>query len=180
MTRLFGHKKDKTTIAELEEYYANQDQNKSRSGRAWLMAFLSILITIVVIVALFYAGRWAYRAITDDSSNNPTTTTESANNGNEIDLPTFDGDVVGQGNSTNEGSSNSESGATTNVDGSAENEGVVSDQAVSTSESNADRVVNTGGDEPIPNTGAGDILIIVPFVTAVAGYYISRKHYAKQ
>lgn len=188
MTRLFGHKKDKTTIAELEEYYANQNQNRTKSGKAWLMAILTILITIIVIVALFYAGRWAYRAITDDSSNNPETTSESTNNGNNIDLPTFDGDIVGQGNPANDDSASSvaegsESESTTNTEGSVENDGVVTDEAASTSESNVDRVENTvsvGGEEPIPNTGAGDFLITIPFVTAVAGYYISRRHFTNQ
>jgi cytoskeletal protein RodZ len=188
MTRLFGQRKDKTTIAELEEYYANQDQKKTKTGRAWFMALLSILLAVAIVLALFFAGRWLYRAITDDSSDNSATTSENTNSGEQVDLPTFDGDVVGQGNQPSENTGSSDSGSTSgssNSSNTEENAGVVSDEAASTSESNADRVAginNAGGTggEPIPNTGAGDLLIVIPFVTAVAGYYISRKHYSKQ
>jgi cytoskeletal protein RodZ len=191
MTRLFGHKKDKTTIAELEEYYANQDQKKTKTGKAWFMAFLSILLTVAIVLALFFAGRWLYRTITNDSSDNSATTSENTNGGEQVDLPTFDGDVVGQGNQPGENTdssgsdSTSGSSSTSNTEGNTENAGVVSDEAASTSESNAERVAGTNnaggiGGEPIPNTGAGDFLIVIPFVTAIAGYYISRKHYSKQ
>lgn len=174
MTRLFGKNKDKTTIAELEEYYANQDQNKTNTAKAWLMAFISILITVVVVVALFYAGRWVYRAITDDSSETATTT---QSDGAGVDLPTFDSDITGQGNQSGDSANNSA------IESTPESGGVVSDQAASTSVSNAGNVSgisNTGGDEAIPNTGASDFIIVIPFVAAIAGYYISRRHYSKQ
>lgn len=193
MTRLFGQKKDKTTIAELEEYYANQDQKKTKTGKAWLMAFLSILITVAIIVGLFFGGRWLYRAITDNSSDTATTTETNTDGGIVVELPNFDGDVVGQGNpansGTNENATNTDSGNTSsnspaNTE-STESGGVVSDQAASTSVSNAGNVAGTtnttniGGEAPIPNTGAGDFIIVIPFVTAIVGYYISRRHYSR-
>ena len=182
MTRLFGNKKDKTTIAELEEYYANQDQKKTRTWKAWLMAILSIIITIAIIVALFFGGRWLYRTLTDDSSDSATTT-QGGSNG-EVNLPAIDGDIVGQGNQTNgNDAENSNSNSNSNSTPTPESGGVVTDEAATTSEASVGSVsgsTNTGGDEPLPDTGAGELLIVIPFVTAIAGYYISRRNYSKQ
>ncbi len=179
MTRLFGKKDDKTTIAELEEYYSNQNQKKNRTGTAWLMAIFSILITVAVIVLLFLAGRWVYRAVTDNNENDITT---SESSGIDIDLPNFGGDVVGQGNSSSD--SNSESSDSS----PSENTGTVSDSAASTSESNADRVAENNNDstqttlntnDTITNTGPGEVLLVVPVATAVAGYLFSRRRQIK-
>ena len=175
MTRLFK-RNNKTTIAELEEYYANQDRRKTRTGTAWLMALLSLIITLAVIALVFFGGRWLYRTLTDDS--NSTTSSQTSDDNDGVELPNFDGDIVGQGNSN--------SSSDTNV--ATENAGVVSDEAASTSVPNTDRVVetdsisNTGSDsssEEIPNTGAGELLIVTPIVAGIAGYFASRKYLLK-
>lgn len=181
MTRLFN-RKDKTTIAELEEYYSSTGK-KNRSGMAWLMAFLSLALTIIIIVAIFLLGRWIYRAVTDDNSS----TTISENEGESIELPNFDGDIVGQGNQNS--SSETETGTATEP----ETEGVVSDEAASitvddnqntdsnvsgTSTSTPNSVGGEGSD--IPNTGAEELVILIPIATGVAGYFISRKYQLNQ
>jgi hypothetical protein len=181
MTRLFKRKNNKTTIAELEEYYANQNQKKARPFRTWVMALFSIFVAIALIIALFLAGRWLYDTVFNDSAEAPTTS--DTNGANDIDLPTFDGNIVGQGNSSTDNTSTE--GNTSNTGGGSDvasdntsdsSEGVVSDQAASTSESNIDRVVTTGASEDeIPNTGAGEILIIAPIIAAIAGYTVSRR-----
>lgn len=187
MTRLFGKKNNNTTIAELEEYYANQNQRKTRPVRAWLMAILSLLITVAVIVALFFFGRWVYNTITNDE-NEPATTSSSETNGTNVVLPNFDGgfdessastnssDVSGASNSTN--STDTNSNASSSSDSATSTDGVVSDQAASTSESNADRIASTGGSE-LPNTGAGELIIIAPIIAGIAGYSISRRKQLK-
>lgn len=199
MTRLFNRNK-KTTIAELEEYYSNQEQKRNRPVMAWFMAFLSLLITFVVLFVLFISIRWVYRELTDNNDSATTTTNDTANEAIDIDLPSYDGDIVGQGNSTNDGGStatNGTSNGTSTDSDTSSNSGTVSEEAASTSESNADRVAsstdsengqtagsttgsnaNTGGE--IPNTGAGETLLAIPFVAAIAGYFISRKKQLSQ
>jgi len=172
MSRLFK-RNNKTTIAELEEYYANQDRKKTRTGMAWLMAILSLLITLLVIAMIFFGGRWVYRALTDNDSNTVTTTGNTNSNG--VNLPTFDGSVVGQGNTNPDDSSSAESSTDSNT--GTTNAGVVTDEAATTSIPNTDRVIAETGseDETIPNTGAGELLLITPIAIAVAGYFVSRK-----
>lgn len=173
---------DKTTIAELEEYYANQ--KKRRSGMAWLMAALSLLITVAVIVVLFIGGRWAYQEFFVDDSREVAVSTEE--NGQDVDLPSFDSEdeTIGgdRGISFEEGSTNDPDNLIVEEGGTVQS-GTVTDEAVSTNESNADRVAGTniGGDNnitatnEIPNTGTGETALIFLVITAVVGYLTSRK-----
>jgi cytoskeletal protein RodZ len=182
MTRLFNRNKNKTTITELEEYYANQNQRKTRTGAAWFMALLSLLITIAVIVVLFFAGRWIYRTITNNDTETPATTSDQSESSTQ--LPNYDGDI-NAGN--NEGSgvasdtNNDTAGTSSSTDNSGgQSTGTVSNQAASTTESNADRIASTGPTtSEIPNTGSGDILLIVPIVAGLTGYAISLKRQNK-
>ena len=143
MAALFKKKKNETTIAELEEYYANQQ--KGRSAKAWFMAFLSLLLTVAIIVGLFYAGRWIYQTVTgSDEESNETTTTE-ATNGDEVSLPTFDSDSAGDvGVSFEEGSSNNPDDliAVDNSQPTQDYPSVVDDGAAVTTDSNVDRVAS--------------------------------------
>ncbi len=62
---LFGNQ-NKKSIEELESYYSGKQE---RTGMAWMMAFLSLILTITVLGGLFLGGRWAYRTFIDDTSN---------------------------------------------------------------------------------------------------------------
>ncbi len=171
----FFRKNNKTTIAELEEYYAAQN-NSRRSGRAWLMAILSLLLTVLVLFGLFFGGRWIYRALTDDN-NETTIITDSG----DTQLPSYDGDIAGSVN-TNTGSiddlnnSNSESASN----------GVVDDQAASTDTANSGVAGSSTTAQPtttpatsttndLPNTGAGTNMLMIFVSTVVIGYLVSRK-----
>ncbi len=175
MSRLF-QKNKKTTIAELEEYYANQESKKNSTAKAWFMAFISLLVTLLVIAGLFMAGRWLYRSLTDKPSD--TTSTESSQ-ADQTELPTFDSDngVIGQGNPADTSTESSQ--------------GTVSDEAASTSiPNNTNNQVVTdvaiGGvatentPTQVPNTGAGDMLVAVPIVVAISGYIVARKYFLKR
>ena len=59
---------------EVEEYY--QSTQKDRRGMAWLLAFATLILTILIAVFLFFAGRWAYNAVFGDDSSSTTQTEE--------------------------------------------------------------------------------------------------------
>jgi uncharacterized protein YneF (UPF0154 family) len=185
----FWKKNDKTTIAELEEYYSNQSKNR-QSPKAWFMAILSILITIAIIVGLFFAGRWAYRAIIDNSDDNETTSETAENESdNDVDLPTFDSDELGErGVAFEDSTSDDESDlvqgdleGSENTDG---NQGVVSDEAarterdVASSTDSSENESETTATE-LPNTGAGESVMVILFATTAFGYLLARKHLMK-
>ncbi len=198
MSPLFK-RKDKTTIAELEEYYANQ--NKRRSGMAWFMALLSLFITIAVIVLLFLGGRWIYRTFIDSESGDDSETALVEGSSDDVDLPNFDSDELGsdRGVSFEEGSSDNPndlvmSGADSEDHSSHENhsDGTVSDEAASTDEPNTDRLAsdssvagestggNSGHEGEIPNTGAGEVVLFALVAITALGYLGSRKYYASK
>lgn len=61
------NRKRKTTTAntsvppEVQDYY--NAQHRERVGVAWLIATASLLVCIVVVMGLFFGGRWVYRQI---------------------------------------------------------------------------------------------------------------------
>ena len=165
---IFKRRKNQT-VAELEDYYANK---KTRAGMAWVMAVLSLLVTVAVISALFFGGRWIYRTVTKNDKNETTTTESTSNTSNGL---SYSGD----------NSSNS-SGSVTPSD---EFPSVVSDQAASTSVPNSTRTntptpsnnstatAPSKGKTDLPNTGAGEVLVIVPIIAMIFGYLVFLKNY---
>lgn len=176
MSPLFK-RNDKTTIAELEEYYANQN---NRTAKAWLMAILSLVLTVAVLAGLFFGGKWLYNVIWNNDDT-PATISETANEGEQQD---FDSDVVGDFTENDEKETDSDNVA-------SNDQGVISDEAVSTtrdvagetsdnsrteSTSNTTETTTTqeSSSSEIPNTGSGDFVIVLVFIT-VTGYLISLK-----
>lgn len=146
---IFRRRKNQT-ISELEDYYANRN---NRTGMAWLMAFVSLLITVAVCAALFFGGRWVYRSLTND---------ENA----EVSVAT-----------TTEKTEQSSSNQNDVNGGSVEAGGVVSDEAVNTSVPSTER--QTTQQTQIPDTGAGSSALIFATSAGVAGFVISRRRQIK-
>ncbi len=160
-------RKNNPTISEIESYYEQQNRRSTSTGRAWVMAILAIILTVVVLALLFFGGRWLYNSIVDNDS--AETTQQDVNSGT-VNIDGFDGENSTQSNSGNE------------LSEGAENEGTVSDSAASTNESNVDRIAgsntNENDDEEtsssvagsatnIPNTGAGETALIVSLAAGV-------------
>jgi len=158
------------TIAELENYYAGQRTAKRRSGPAWLMAVLSLLLTLAIVAGLYFGVRWIYRAVTDDTETETTLV-------NEPISPEF-GDIQGN-RDLNQSSSTSSSGEIPGESNNSENqngEGTVSDEAVSTTRgSDTSSVAGTNAASELPDTGAGESLIIITSVLVATGYIAARK-----
>lgn len=68
---------DTTTPSELQEYY--QAENRERRGMAWLLAFITFAVTLIIVLILFFAGRWLYQRFhkTTQSPQGNTQTTQS-------------------------------------------------------------------------------------------------------
>ncbi len=57
---------------EVKRFY--ESEHRERTGLAWVIAFVSLVVTIAVIIGLFFGGRWAYRKIAH--TGNKTTATK--------------------------------------------------------------------------------------------------------
>lgn len=55
---------------EVQQYY--QAEHRERMGLAWLIAFLTLVVTVLIVLGLFLGSRWLYRKI--NKPNQPQTT----------------------------------------------------------------------------------------------------------
>jgi cytoskeletal protein RodZ len=174
----FFNRKKSQSISDLEDYYANRNNS---TGRAWAMALLSLLVTISVLTVLFFGVRWIYRSLTDNKTTVVTTTTQPANT-NDTNIQVVDPTPA----TMSEQSSQDHTSHTTPTPAS-EPAGQVSDQAArTTTPSTASRTQGTsttprtGDSENLPNTGTSDTIFVLPFITAVIGYFVARKHFINE
>lgn len=56
---------------EVRDYY--QAESRQRTGKAWLLAAATLILTILIAAVLFLGGRWVYRTVFDNDSK-PTVT----------------------------------------------------------------------------------------------------------
>lgn len=71
--RLLNRKKPTNNEA-INDYYV-QEQRR-RVGVAWLLGFATLVLTIILALALFYGGRWAYRTVFDNDDTQPKPTAD--------------------------------------------------------------------------------------------------------
>ena len=67
---LFKRNAQANIPAEIQEYY--QTERRERAGIAWLLAFGTLVVTVLLAAGIFYGGRWAYRAAFADDKKTPT------------------------------------------------------------------------------------------------------------
>lgn len=167
---LFRRKKD-AVLPEVEKYY--EAERRDRSGLAWLLALVSILVVAGLIVGLFFAGRWVFNTVTNDSDETSQTTGSDA-----ADLPSIDG-----GPATNGGTQNSDTDAPADADEQTPDDSNATSEAADESTSpNSTPLAATGTNE-LPNTGAGSLVGIFAGVSTVAGgthYVVQRRRATKR
>lgn len=144
-------KKEKDALPEeVRDYY--QTERRERTGRAWLLAILTLLVTFLIAAALFFGGRWLYRAIFDNNDDSNTTQVEEVDGSQSADSTenTETENTDNSGDSTEEGdessaSENSGHTSSTNTDSS---NGSTAGAVTTTPNTGPDELVNTGpGDE---------------------------------
>jgi hypothetical protein len=52
---------------EVQDYY--QAEKRERTGVAWMLGLATVVITILLALALFFGGRWLWRAVTGNDGN---------------------------------------------------------------------------------------------------------------
>lgn len=125
---------------EIKQYYTSEQRD--RAGATWLVGAAVFLITVLLVLGLFYGGRALYRAITDDANQTTEQTTSDANTANDNQTKSGDEEV------TSPPSSND----TPEPDSAPSDEGGQEPQ--DTPEDTPSRTPNTGPSQPeLPQTG---------------------------
>ncbi|MEO5627529.1 MAG: hypothetical protein ABIQ89_01415 [Candidatus Saccharimonadales bacterium] len=66
--------KDKVSPKAVKEYY---EAGGNRQGWVvWLLSIAAFLVTLLIVLGLFWAGRWTWHKLTDSSSKNEPATTQ--------------------------------------------------------------------------------------------------------
>lgn len=145
----FNRNKDTASVPqEIQEYY--QSERRERTGIAWLLALGTLLVTIILAILLFFAGRWLYRAITTNEDNKTGRTSEQAAQDQPAQTPP------------------AENGAAP-----APSPGTGSSSAPAAGSPSAPAQTPTSASGGLPNTGPGDVigLFTATTVTAAAAHY---------
>ena len=155
----FNRKKEVVEdVPELERYYA---ERRTSSIGSWLLALLTMVLTVLVILGLFYGGRWVYRELTKDE---PTTTTNpTVNAPQNTDQSGESGPAVLPSGEENNTSTNTQPSPSTNSGTGTSNQGSSSTQ--STQGANNQSIANSN----LPNSGPGEVITIA-LAAAAIGY----------
>lgn len=133
---------------------------RERNWMAWLLSLVTLLVTVAVIVGLFYGGRWVYRKATGNNNkqattqNTPASTHEEDEDENDEDEP-------------EESSGSTSSTSTTSPTPSASQ-----NTNTSTPAPGSTTTSSTSGD--LPETGPGDTVAIFVAVSLL-GYLAHRR-----
>lgn len=164
---LFKKKQTTTTnIPELQEYYANQQ--KESTGKAWLLAIGSLLVTIVILVGSFFGGRWVYRKIT--KKDKPVTTTA------QTDTSTSDTTTKTPSTSSSSDSSTTTTAPKPTTTTTTPAQGVATTQSAAT---NTSATAATTTAKQLTNTGPGNTVALFAGITVVA-YLVHRSYLVRK
>lgn len=82
---LFRRNKEQDVLPdEVKDYY--KAEQRERMGMAWLVAAGGFLVTIAIVIGLFFAGRWAYTTFFSNDATTPTSEVEDTD-ASENELP---------------------------------------------------------------------------------------------
>lgn len=71
-------KKNSVVLPEIEKYY--EAERRERSGLAWILAAVSVAGVVLLLLGLFFGGKWAYHRV---KSNKPVATITQKDSGND-------------------------------------------------------------------------------------------------
>ncbi len=168
-------RKSNPTIAELEKYYKQQNQPPKKQSRGgWLLGLVFLLLTVFIILGVFFGSRQLYRLAfnRDDSS--------------KVAQQSDDSKTILSEDSQNGQQTDSQDEQNSRADQTKNDEGQVSDQAVNTTESNVDRVDQSEPapsytyTEPtdvsgLPQTGPSENILAIILAAGLFGFLSSRK-----
>lgn len=166
---------DQTDVPEeIKDYY--QTERRERTGIAWLLAFGTLIITVVLGAGIFFAGRWAYRQVagTDEETATPTEIAQNEEQEQQTAQDTEDGNDQPDNQDNQDGQSGGAVQGNEDQNHSEEaNE--TSDTSEESQEDDTDSAPVTGSaaDEDLPGTGpSGTIAVFV--AVSLLGYFVHR------
>jgi len=162
---LFRRKKTtKTNLPkEVDEYY--QAERKQRTGIAWLLAIVTVLLTVILALVLYFGGRWVYRKVFHTSSSNNKSTSQSGDKQSSGDTSAV--------KTTDESNNNTNTPSPSPTSGSSSQSGTSSSGSSSSNGQptpTPSAVTPTPTPTTTPNTGPGNIILVFVATTIIASF----------
>lgn len=157
---------------EVSQYY--QAENRDRTWMAWLLALVSLAVSAIVVMALFFGGRWMYRKVRNQPTGSTTATTQKVSqpSNKNTSSPQTSTTPATSSSSTTTSSSNGSVNAPANP---ATTPGSSSAASTSSATSTATPATpTTPNSSSLPNTGPGDTIAIF-FAVSILAYVVHRK-----
>jgi cytoskeletal protein RodZ len=172
--------------AEIQEYY--QAERRERVGVAWLLAFATLVVTVLLAVGLFFGGRWVYRQIFNNNGESGTTQTEQTRENEEESEQASNSSEQSESEQSAPETSPSAENETSTPENSSQTQNnetaqrPTSEQPRSSTPSTPSNqpttstptATNTPRTGPLPSTGPGDVVAVFVLTTMAA----SALHYA--
>jgi len=166
----FWQRKNTTGDADLPEEVREYYETTQRSGRssAILLGLLTLVVTLVLAAALYFAGRFIYDRFFANEPNTPETSQNETNNESNDESATERPNENNQTDRQDSNQQNEENDSPTTLPGD-NNE----DESAEQTESNQG-TSSTSTDQPValsetPNTGPGDVVAIFVGTSLLAG-----------
>lgn len=168
----WNRRRDTTGVPqEVQEYY--QTAKRERAGVAWLLAIATLVVTVILALAIFFAGRWLWRALTDkDASTTETSQTEQHDTDRSSGSDTQSN---GTGSTRPEQPRGDAEGESHNNDSDSVPTTLPGDEAETGESTNHQPTTTPRTGDAMPETGPGNIVAVFAAVT-VAGYLLHRTY----
>lgn len=170
---------DQSTIpVEVEEYY--QAERRERVGIAWLLAFATLVTTLLLAVGIFFGGRALYRRFTRDDKPKPIAVSPAIPKPSAVTGPTLQpAQPSSPQQPTNPQSGNKQPQSPVTDKETPDVEDPDTESPATKSPTAQTPSKSTAPASPLPKTGPGEtitVFIVVSAVTSIAHYaYTSRK-----
>ncbi len=147
---------------EVAEYY--QAEKKQRLGMAWLLSAATFVVTVLVVLGLFFGGRWIYRQVKHDNNTGTSISQEEPKSDQTNESQKAADTNASQNQSTTQNNPSGSVGQST-APAPASNTPAPS---ATPNPSNAAASSQSTAATTVPNTGAGDLLALFMGVVVVA------------
>lgn len=145
-------KKDVSVLPEeVQDYY--RAERRDRTGKAWLLAIATLIVTFLIAAGLFFGGRWIFRTIFGNDDNKGSSQSETQQEASSEESEQSDD----TDQSTDNNSTNTDSSSTNNISDQPTSSSNQPSTSPSTTSTPPAQTPSTGPSELV-NTGPGDEL----------------------